>query len=184
MAIEEVETDWFFFLDDDDQLPSNFLEVLARAIEMADKEGAAMAYTNELIINDAGIRVESRKEPYSQDVHIGNPLLCHHLVLGRTAVAKEAVLRLPRGDFLPEPMVYFEMAKKGAVWLDEIGYHWHRGAGGLHTHQGATAAQVASRTWCHANRSVVQGHEPASVDELTPPVKRSKKSAPAQKGKV
>lgn len=153
MAVEEVATDWFFFLDDDDELPSNSLGVIARAIEKADKECAAIAYTNELIINDAGIVVESRKEPYSQDVHIGNPMLCHHLVLGRTSVAKEAMLRLPRGDFLPEPMVYFEMAKKGAVWVDEIGYHWHRGAGGLHRSKGAAAAQMASVVWCNKNRA-------------------------------
>lgn len=184
MAVAEVATDWFFFFDDDDQLPGNIMDILARAVEMTDREGAALAYTNELIINDAGIVVESRKGAYSQDVHIRNPLLCHHLVLCRTSVAKEALLRLPRGDFMPEPMVYFEMAKKGAVWIDEIGYHWHRSAGGLHTHQGATAAQVAAVRWCHANRGATPVVGPLSLlTEVVPEQVVTKRESKTRKVK-
>lgn len=149
MAIAMVTTPWFFFLDDDDQLPPGFPALLDRMIKAAGT--AALAYTNELVINDAGIKVEWKKQPYSQEAHIGNPVLCHHLVLGRTEVAKRVIPGLPLGEFMPEPLVYFQMAKEGAVWVDEIGYHWHRGAGGMHRWRGALSAQVASRRWCYLN---------------------------------
>lgn len=186
MALAEVSTDWFFFFDDDDKLPPGISGIVDRAIAMADKEGAALAYTNELIINDAGIAVESRKESYSQDVHVINPLLCHHLVIGRTAAANRALPSLPRGDFMPEPMMYFQMAKEGAVWVDEIGYHWYRGAGGLHQHKGATAAQVASARWCNANREkeaqvpVPPSPEPLQEEAVQAPPKKSTRKGKEQ----
>lgn len=179
MAIGEVVTKWFFFLDDDDALPVDFLGVIDQAIGCADRQGAAIVYTNELIVNDAGIAVESVKGPYSQETHIKNPTMCHHLVLGRTASARYAMRLLPRGDFMPEPLLYFQMAKDGAVWLDEVGYHWHRKSTGLHRHPAALAAQVASMRWCHANRDAmpVLLEPPAPQAEEKPAAKRTTRKA-------
>jgi hypothetical protein len=149
MAIRQVVTNWFFFLDDDDRLPPDFLALLPKL--MAASQNQALVYTNELLINDAGVSTLLRKQPYSQNAHIKDPGLLHHLVLGRTPVAQRAMLGLPRGEFMPEPMLYFQMAKEGAAWVDEVGYHWHRGAGGMSFWPSALAAQAASSRWCASN---------------------------------
>jgi len=146
MAIQEVQTEWFFFLDHDDRLPPGFSDILDRLLATAGL--GALAYTNEAVINDAGIITELKKGPYSQEAHLKSPMLCHHLVLGRTEVAKQIIQDCPRGHFMPEMMVYFQMAKRGAAWLDEVGYLWHRGAGGMSYWPSALAAQVASIRWC------------------------------------
>jgi hypothetical protein len=179
MAIEEVSTEWFFFLDADDSLPSGFLDILGRMIKAAGP--AALVYSNELIINDAGVRVEWKKRPYSQEAHLKDPILCHHLVVGRTEVAKRAIQGLPRGEFMPETLVYFQMAKEGAVWVDEIAYHWHRGATGMHRWPGALAAQMNSRRWCQESLSrPVHQEAPAPQQE---PESRSAAKRPMRKTK-
>lgn len=163
MAVARVETEWFFIFDDDDKLPPGFSELLDRLITATGE--AALGYTNELIINDAGIKVESKKQPYSQDAHIKDPTLLHHLVLCRTEVAKRAATVLPEGHRMPEILLYFQMAKEGAVWVDEIGYHWHRTAGGMSRWPGVLAAQVASLTWCQQNRALESPPRPPPPPE-------------------
>lgn len=172
MAVERVSTEWFFFLDADDELPPGFDKLLERLVSVGG--AAALVYTNEVLINDAGIRTLLRKEPYSEEAHVRQPTLCHHLVLGRTQIAQRVIPQLPRGNFMPEPMVYFQMAKAGAVWVDEVGYHWHRGAHGVSYWPSALAAQVASSRWCNEQRAPVE----PQVEE---PVKRkgSKKAKEA-----
>jgi hypothetical protein len=190
MAVAQVLTEWFFFLDDDDGLPPGFLGLLDRILGQVGT--AALAYTNELVINDAGIAVESRKTSYSQDEHVRNAMLCHHLVLGRTEVAKRAMEVCPRGDFTPEPLVYFQMAKEGAIWVDEIGYHWHRSAGGVNRWVSALAAQSAARRWCAENRELpspaeaspklvkLEASPPPPMDPGLVPHRPVKKTAPSR----
>lgn len=165
MAIQEVQTEWFFFLDHDDRLPPGFSEILDRLIQTTGP--AAIGYTNEMLINDAGVATELKKEPYSPEAHIKNPTLCHHLVLGRTAIAQQVIQECPRGHFMPEMMVYFQMAKKGAIWLDEVGYLWHRSQSGMSYWPSALAAQVASIR--HSQQSL----EPPPV----PPAKKTSRKA-------
>lgn len=177
MAIEKVNTRWFFFLDDDDSLPESFDKLLLRLLSVGKQ--AALVYTNELLINDAGIQTLLRKEPYSEETHIRRPELCHHLVLARTEVAKQVVSSLPRGNFLPEPMAYFRMAQLGgAVWVDEVGYHWHRGSQGMSYWPDALSAQMASQRWCYLNAT----ERPTTPDE--PPAPASKPGPRKQKGKA
>ena len=182
MAIQEVQTEWFFFLDHDDRLPADFSGVLDRLLALVGS--GALAYTNEVMINDAGIPTELKKGPYSQEAHLKSPMLCHHLVLGRTEVAKQVIQNCPRGHFMPEMMVYFQMAKKGAVWLDETGYLWHRGQGGMSYWPSALAAQVASIRWSTQNASnkplapLSLAEDLAPVPEPAPlPIKKNNRKA-------
>lgn len=183
MAVQQVQTEWFFFLDHDDQLPPGFSELLDRLI--ATTGLGALGYTNEVVINDAGISTELKKGPYSQEAHLKNPTLCHHLVLCRTSVAKEVIQACPRGHYMPEMMVYFQMAKKGAVWLDETGYLWCRGAGGMSHWPSALAAQMQSVRWSMQNAgkealpplSTAEDLAPVPEPALTPIIKKSTRKA-------
>lgn len=172
MAVMEAQTEWFFFLDHDDRLPPGFSEVLDRLLAITGL--GAVGYTNEILINDAGVPTELKKGPYSQEAHLKNPTLCHHLVLGRTAVAKQVIQECPRGHFMPELMVYFQMAKRGAIWLDETGYLWHRSQGGMSYWPSALAAQVASIRWCQ--QSMQADLAPPPEPEPAAPKKNSRKA--------
>jgi hypothetical protein len=141
-AIRAVGTPSFFFLDDDDELPDDYERVL-RLCLAAD---ASVAYTDRVV---DGERVASR--PYSQQAHLADPRLVHQLALYRTSSARAALHRLPRGEFYPELSLAWEVAKSGAVHIPEIGYHWKRGASGMHTWPQASIAQMRTRLWCKEN---------------------------------
>lgn len=142
-ALRKVETEWFFFLDDDDELPSDYLRVLQRCVDA----GAALAYTHELIREEGKPEALRRSEPYSQALHLKTPLLVHHLAVCRTADARSAAAHLPRGTYALEPLLYWEMAKRGAAFIDEIGYIWNRSKTGLSRHPTLHRGLVHALLW-------------------------------------
>lgn len=143
-AIDLVETETFFFIDDDDALPDDYLSVLEECAE----RGAAVAYTDE----DVGGTRRARGE-YSQARHLADPLLLHHLVLCRTEVARKVASALPRGHFWPELMLYWAMARRGgAAYVPRVGYHWRPRPGGLHRAWFTVLGIHRSRAWCAQNR--------------------------------
>lgn len=139
-VIKRVETEKFFFLDDDDDLPKDYLDVL----EECDKAQADIAYTDELITYRSGAKRVDVKGPYSREAHGTNAMLLHHLVLCDTRAARAAVRELPRGDYCPEMLLYGHMARGGAAYIPRVGYHWNK-LDGLHRHPSVTASQ--QRTW-------------------------------------
>ena len=143
-AIELVETSHFFFIDDDDDLPADHIEVLAQCLEA----NTAIAYTDEIVNGQ-----RRQRAPYSQEAHLKDPTLVHHLVLCETDVARAALRDLPRGHFWPEMQLYWEMAKRGgATHVPEIGYVWNRGDAGLHAEWFTVVGMSNSTAWCAANR--------------------------------
>jgi len=58
---------------------------------------------------------------------------------------------VPPGRYAPELAVFAQVAKKGAFYLPEIGYHWIQRPGGLHTKPQSHHALVASATWAYRN---------------------------------
>ena len=146
-AIAKVQTPYFFFMDDDDALPDNHLAVLQQCVD----RDVAVAYTNE-VVRTAGGDTLLRPGAYSQDAHIANFMLVHHLALCNTAAARRALRTIPQaGGYGVEPLLYFQMAKEGAAWVDEVGYIWNKGQG-LSTHHSLLFAMVKSATWAHRNR--------------------------------
>lgn len=137
-ALEKVRTEWFFFLDDDDELPPDYLRVLERCVGA----GTPLAYTDESI---NGVR--RRSAPYSQGAHLRDALLVHHLAVCRTDAARRAARLIPRGTFAVEPLLYWQVAKEGATYIDEVGYLWHRRAAGLSRHPTLTRGLVRSMLW-------------------------------------
>lgn len=142
-AIKLVETPYFFFIDDDDDLPTNYQSVLNQCLNA----NLAIAYTDEYM----GQEYRSR-EVYSQANHLANPALVHHLVLANTVIANQAITNLPRGDYWPEMMLYWEMAKLGgAAYIPEVGYHWHKRELGLHKEWFTVLGIHNSSQWCRQN---------------------------------
>lgn len=143
-AIDLVDTTHFFFIDDDDDLPDDHLEVLSSCAAA----GTALAYTDELVNGDRRTRT-----PYSQQAHLNDPTLLHHLVLCETAAARQALRDLTRGHFWPEMQLYWQMAKLGgATHVPEIGYVWNKGETGLHRAWFTVLGMSNSVRWCAANR--------------------------------
>lgn len=144
-SLGEVKTEWMFFLDDDDQLSSNYGHVLELGIEA----GTSLSYTNEIIRSPGGRYVVSRKSPYSRKKHAESHLLVHHLVLMRTEDAQRAAERLPSGNYF-ESVLFFEVARYGATFINEVGYIWNKSSG-LHTNPVVIEAQRNSNLWCLEN---------------------------------
>ena len=147
-ALDKIESEWFFYLDDDDELPPNYLDVLQKCLDT----GAAVAYTNELVRHASGAERVRRSGPYSQDAHVDDYAYLHHLVLCRTSTARRAARTIPRGEYGAEPLLFFQAAKEGAAWVDEVGYIWNVSGNGLSSHPSLLIGLVQSVTWAHRNR--------------------------------
>lgn len=126
-ALDAVRTPWFFYFDDDDELPADFPAILARCTDTP----AALSYTRERVVDHlTGQTYESFGAPYTPELHVAKPMLLHHLVVCRTEAARAAARRIPRGTYCLEHLLFFEVAKHGgANYVDAIGYIWHRGTG-------------------------------------------------------
>jgi len=148
-ALDKVLTERFFFLDDDDVLPDNYLDVLERCIDT----GAAVAYTNELIRLEDGTERVRKSGPYSQSAHFSDFMLIHHLAVCRTDAARRAAAVIPRGTYGAESLLFFQAAKEGAQWVDEIGYVWVPKKTGLSNHPSLLIGHIQSATWASRNRA-------------------------------
>jgi glycosyltransferase involved in cell wall biosynthesis len=148
-ALQHVKTEWFFFLDDDDELPADYLRVLERCVSA----GTPIAYTDELITAADGSQRVRKSAAYSEDAFIANQLLIHHLAVCRADAARRAAAVIPRGMYAVENLLFFEVAKGGATYIPEIGYIWHRRDTGLNRHWSLTFGLVQSAAWALRNRS-------------------------------
>ena len=153
-ALDKVRTEWFFFLDDDDALPPDYLRVLDRCVSA----GAPLAYTDELIRMPAyfdGHVPEFRRTsgPYSQEAHLQDALLVHHLAVCNTDAALRAARDIPRGTYAVEPLLYWQVAKEGAAYVDEVGYIWQRRKTGLSRHPSLTRGLARAMLWAQEHRT-------------------------------
>jgi hypothetical protein len=149
-AIALVETPYFFFVDDDDELPAGYPAVLEQCVAA----GRAIAFTDEQVHDQ-----RRHRQAYSQERHLADPTLVHHLVLCDTEVARAALVDVPRGDFWPEMLLYWRMAELGgAAHVPEVGYLWHRRPTGLHSQWFTVRGMHNSRSWCQ--RSMMKKGQP------------------------
>lgn len=138
-----VETPFCFYLDDDDELPADYLSVLNECAQW----DVPLAYTDELI-RYQGKDTVRRSAPYDLGEHKRNPMLVHHLALMRTPGAVQAASRLPRGALSVEQPLFMELAKGGAAYVPRIGYIWNRKATGISHWPEMLGAQWRSKHWC------------------------------------
>lgn len=146
-AILAVRTEHFFFLDDDDDLPDDYLDVLQACVNAR----CAIAYTDELVRLPDGTESVRKSASYSQTAHLTDPLLAHHLVLCDTDQARRAAVELPRGHYCPEFMLYWALAKQDAAYIPRVGYVWNKGEHGMHTWPTTTISQMRALLWCRKN---------------------------------
>lgn len=146
-AIVRVDTEHFCFIDDDDELPTDYLSVIEECIA----ENKPLAYTDEVLRFSDGGESLHRGQAYSQAAHLANPMLVHHLAVCRTRDAQAALAELPIGKFWPEMLLYWQLAKAGAAYVHRVGYVWNVAAQGLHTEPFVHIAQTRSALWCRAN---------------------------------
>lgn len=158
-AISRVRTERFFFLDDDDDLPADYLDVLAEC----SAHGAPIVYTDELVLTPMNAPVGSviSKGPYSRERHYRNPTLLHHLVLCDTRAAITAIERLPRGHYWPEFLLYWELARSGAPYVPRVGYVWNKRERGMHLWPSTIGGQM--RAILHARPEHIEGAVCASA---------------------
>lgn len=142
-AITQVKTPYFFFLDDDDNVPDDYLSVLEDGLA----KNAAVVYTDE-VRRFKGEEVIYRPGEYAADKHLANPAMLHHLVLCQTSSAKNALNHMPKGQYWPEMPLYFDLAQDSAAYIPRIGYHWHRSDAGLSSTADIAIGQMRSRIWC------------------------------------
>lgn len=152
-AIARVRTERFFFLDDDDDLPDDYLQVLAECAE----HRAPIVYTDELVLTAMNAPVGSvlARGQYSRERHYKNPTLLHHLVLCDTRAALQAIERLPSGHYWPEFLLYWELARGGAPYVPRVGYVWNKQERGMHLWPSTIGGQM--RAILHARSEHVEG---------------------------
>lgn len=147
-AIAKVKTPFFFFLDDDDTLPDDYLSVLNDCLNAH----AAVAYTDELRSFEGGGSV-FRPGTYTQSRHLTKPTLVHHLALCRTGQAQGLLQSMPTGQYWPEMPLYFALAKDSAAYIPRVGYRWNRSSVGLSSQADFSIGQMRSKLWCLRGKS-------------------------------
>ncbi|UIS65488.1 hypothetical protein [Acidovorax phage AP1] len=150
-AVRRVRTRWWFCLDDDDELPEGWQDLLARCMA----SDAAVAYTNELLCMRDGREVIRRAGSFSRDAYRERVTLIHHLAVCRTDAALRAMERIPTsGCWGFEPMLFAEVASaEGGEWIDEVGYIWHEREGGLSRHPSVPMAMLRAGQWINGRRT-------------------------------
>lgn len=144
-AVARVQTERFFFLDSDDDLPAD----AAETIEQCVAAGVGLAFTDEVEHRDGVAKRYEPTQPYTLRQHALRPLLVHHLAVVRTDVAREALQAIPPGELWIEQALYFEAARlAGAAHVPRVGYNW-RPTDGLHRAVGLVAAMCRSSAWCY-----------------------------------
>lgn len=150
-AVAGVETPYFFFLDDDDDLPENYSEVISKCLVAVKQTGAAYAHTDEIVRIRDGRTWHRKSGTYSQSWHLQSPLLIHHLVLFDTTKARTAIAQLPRGHYNPEFLLFWQAAKQGTVYVQEIGYIWNKRPDALHAKYETGQSWIRAKQWCYQN---------------------------------
>ena len=143
-VLGRVTTPFCFYLDDDDELPADYLDVLDECAS----HDLPLTYTDELI-RYQGEETVRKSAPYDLDLHKRTPMLVHHLALVRTADAVQAAARLPLGNLAVEQPLYLELAKGGAAYVPRVGYIWNRSTTGVSHWPQMLGAQVRAMHWCN-----------------------------------
>lgn len=148
-ALAKVTTPYCFFLDSDDQLPEDYVDVLQDCVKL----NKAVVYTQELIKNHDGTEILRQPGIYSQDAFIRTATMMHHLVLYNTVNVRQVMPTLPDDRELLEVCLNFQMAKISVGHVPRVGYIWNRGQTGMHAKSDALEFMCRAAGWCARNRT-------------------------------
>jgi hypothetical protein len=147
-AALSVRTKHWFWLDDDDDLPDDYLSVIGACAS----KNKPLVYTDEIIRSDSIGESRSFPGEYTRETHLANPAKVHHLALYDTAASHEAIRILPRGHYWPEMMLSWAVARAGAEYIPVVGYIWNRKVGsGMHSWPSTQCGRMRARLWCKQN---------------------------------
>ena len=147
-ALAHVTTHYCFFLDDDDALPADYLQVLDLCAQGMQQAGALMAFTDEIQREPGKEDVMRYAKEYDLQRHQEDGMALHHLVVMNTVAAKLASKALPRGNFWTEHMLYWHLGRTGGgVYVPRVGYIWNRNPKGFSRNPLTVVAQSLTRRW-------------------------------------
>jgi glycosyltransferase involved in cell wall biosynthesis len=142
-ALRKVKTEWFYWLDSDDELTPQADE----ALHIGMKSGQPLVYTDEVVRENGTERVIQR-EPYDTSKHLQSAMFTHHLCMYRTEDALKAAKLMPEaGEYQPNVLLSYIVAKGGALHVPIPAYVWNKGQG-LHRKASFVIAQMRSLLWC------------------------------------
>ena len=153
-ALARVTTPLCFFLDDDDELPDDYLDVLGECSDKMRSRGVPMAYTDEIQRETGKADVRRSWYEYDSKRHLNSPMGLHHLVLMDTTNAQAVAATLPRGNFWTEHMLYWALGRQGGVGVWRVGYIWNRNPKGFSRDPRILTAQVLTGRWIAQQRGV------------------------------
>lgn len=156
-ALAKVQTPYCFYLDDDDELPDDYLSVLAECEAKMRERGVPMAYTEEILREPGKSDVRRSWYEYDNDRHAVGPMALHHLVVMETVPAQEVARGLPRGNFWTEHMLYWALGRQGGVGIWRVGYIWNRNPKGFSRDPRTLTAQVLTGRWIAQQRGAEHG---------------------------
>ncbi len=143
-----VKTSHWFWLDDDDDLPTDYLDVLRECVST----GQPLAYTDEIVRSLTLGESRTFAGNYTREEHINNPTKVHHLALYQTNAALDAMASIPCGHYWPEMLLSWVVARKGAAYVPRVGYIWNKKEGaGMHSWPATQCGVMRSLLWCKEN---------------------------------
>ena len=152
-ALRLVTTPFCFYLDDDDELPADYLSVLEECVSKMQERDVPMAYTDEILREPGKDDVRRSWYDYDHDRHKRAPMAVHHLALMDTRKAREVASNLPQGDFWTEHILYWSLGRYGAAYVPRVGYIWNRSKSGVSRWPQMLTAQMNVVRWCAGGRS-------------------------------
>lgn len=144
-SIQGVTTKWFVWVDSDDDLPADYLDVFSECMAV----DCPIAYTDEEV-RESHLTYRRTSEPYDRRGYIERPAMIHHAAVCRTADARRVLPTLPEGDYWPEMLLYHALANLGAHYVPRVGYIWNKGQG-MHTKPESVIAVARTAAWCWRN---------------------------------
>ena len=155
LAIRKVKTPYFMFLDSDDDLSDNYLDIFKRLIDKMIKENKILGYTNYRRIYTNTTNTNQR--PIIKDFIIGNFNVngfrnnlhyLHHSVVLNTAATLKLLDIAPYGLYNTPYLLFHAMSRNGAVYIPEICYIYNQYETGMHTNKSNLEAYANTIRWC------------------------------------
>lgn len=144
-ALRRVKTEFWFYLDSDDELPIDYMSVFDECMDA----GTVISYADELIRQHDEVDHLRQPGEYSSEKHAANMYMLHHPVICSTAGTRQVLPTIPEGGIeMFEMMLYFQLAKLSTAYVPRVGYIWNKGDG-FHTKHDALQAVCMAAVWCN-----------------------------------
>lgn len=153
--LPEIKTKYMTWVDDDDELPPDVLDVCRELVEKIEQEGTLIGYTNETLRYN-GKDITHPAKQYSREAYIqsGHQVM-HHLIVMNVDAAREVSALLPEGPYWVEFMfnIYLAELGIGATYLNRTGYIWNRvdASANIHNDSAYKTAFDKSKAWVRTN---------------------------------